>query len=154
MNYITQCRPARAQRHFCAGLSCGIFLSSRIFPGLDRICPAGAKGVAQKLKWLVLGHRCISKRKVFFGIPDARPALSPYRNPSRGKAIWQITNTMVPYAGLWYLMILSIRHDFSYWWTLALSVVAAGFLVRLFIFLITVYPSVTTRCLPCGPENL
>lgn len=65
--------------------------------------------------------------------PDARPALHPYRIPSRGKAIWQLINTLVPCAGLWYLMILSIRHDFSYFWTLALSVVAAAFLVRLFI---------------------
>uniref|UniRef100_UPI00356AD981 DUF2141 domain-containing protein n=1 Tax=Marinobacter sp. TaxID=50741 RepID=UPI00356AD981 len=56
--------------------------------------------------------------------PDARPALHPYRTPSRGKAIWQLINTLVPYAGLWYLMILSIRHDYSYLWTLALSVVA------------------------------
>jgi len=98
----------------------------------------------------VLGHRCSPKRKVFFGIPDARPALSPYRNPSRGKAIWQITNTMVPYAGLWYLMILSIRHDFSYWWTLALSVVAAGFLVRLFILF---HDCVHASFLPSKPAN-
>ncbi|MDL0433634.1 fatty acid desaturase [Marinobacter sp. TBZ242] len=65
--------------------------------------------------------------------PDARPALKQYRTPSLGKAIWQLINTLVPYAGLWYLMILSIRHDVSYLWTLALSVVAAAFLVRLFI---------------------
>ena len=65
--------------------------------------------------------------------PDARPALKPYRTPSRGKAIWQLINTLVPYAGLWFLMILSVRHDYSYLWTLALSVVAAAFLVRLFI---------------------
>jgi len=82
--------------------------------------------------------------------PDARPALSPYRNPSRGKAIWQLTNTMVPYAGLWYLMILSIRHDFSYWWTLALSVVAAGFLVRLFILF---HDCVHASFLPSKPAN-
>ncbi len=65
--------------------------------------------------------------------PDVRPALTPYRKPSRGKAIWQLVNTLVPYAGLWYLMILSIQQGLSYWWTLALSVVAAAFLVRLFI---------------------
>lgn len=65
--------------------------------------------------------------------PDARPALDPYQSLSRGKTIWQLINTLVPYAGLWYVMILSIQNDFSYWWTLALSVVAAKFLVRLFI---------------------
>ncbi|KMQ74297.1 fatty acid desaturase [Marinobacter subterrani] len=65
--------------------------------------------------------------------PDARPALKQFRIPSLGKAIWQLINTLVPYAGLWYVMILSIRHDVSYLWTLALSVVAAAFLVRLFI---------------------
>jgi len=65
--------------------------------------------------------------------PDARPTLKKYRTPSHGKAIWQLINTLVPYAGLWYLMILSIRHDVSYLWTLALSVAPAAFLVRLFI---------------------
>ncbi|WP_372995547.1 fatty acid desaturase [Marinobacter sp.] len=65
--------------------------------------------------------------------PDARPALKQYRTPSLNKAIWQLINTLVPYAGLWYLMILSIRHEVSYLWTLALSVAAAAFLVRLFI---------------------
>ncbi|CAM3954580.1 hypothetical protein VRRI112168_07675 [Vreelandella rituensis] len=59
--------------------------------------------------------------------PDVRPALHPYCTSSRGKAIWQLINTLVPYAGLWYLMILSIRHDFSYFWTLALSVVATEY---------------------------
>ena len=64
---------------------------------------------------------------------DPRPALKPYRTPSHGKAIWQLANTLVPYGGLWYLMILSIQHGLPYWVTLALSVVAGAFLVRLFI---------------------
>lgn len=65
--------------------------------------------------------------------PDMRPELAAYRVPRRGTAIWQLVNTLVPYAGLWYLMILSIQHDFSWFWTLALWVVAAAFLVRLFM---------------------
>jgi omega-6 fatty acid desaturase (delta-12 desaturase) len=47
-------------------------------------------------------------------------------------------------------MILSIRHDFSYWWTLALSVVAAGFLVRLFILF---HDCVHASFLPSKPAN-
>ena len=47
--------------------------------------------------------------------------------------MWQVVNTLVPYIGLWYLMYRSL--DVSYWVTLALAVVAAGFAWRLFIIL-------------------
>jgi acyl-lipid omega-6 desaturase (Delta-12 desaturase) len=45
--------------------------------------------------------------------------------------MWQIVNTLVPYAGLWYLMYLSLA--LSWWLTLPLAVLAGGFLVRIFI---------------------
>ena len=48
------------------------------------------------------------------------------------RAWWQVANTTIPFALLWYLMYLSL--DVSYWLTLALSVPTAGFLIRLFIF--------------------
>lgn len=54
-----------------------------------------------------------------------------YQQPSLPRAIWQLMNTLVPYAGLWYLMYLSLSH--SYWLTLALAVLAGLFLVRIFI---------------------
>ncbi|MGB5424167.1 MAG: fatty acid desaturase [Desulfobacterales bacterium] len=42
-------------------------------------------------------------------------------------------NTLVPYCGLWYLMIRSIQLGYSYALTLVLALPAAAFLVRLFI---------------------
>jgi len=54
-----------------------------------------------------------------------------YAKPSISRSIWQIINSLVPYIGLWYLMYLSL--GVSYWLTLGLSFIAAGFLVRIFI---------------------
>ncbi len=57
--------------------------------------------------------------------------VSRYNKPDLGKSIWQIINSLVPYAALWYLMYLSL--GVSYWITLGLAVLATGFLVRIFI---------------------
>ena len=54
-----------------------------------------------------------------------------YQKPSVGRGVWQIVNTLVPYAALWYLMYLSL--SVSYWLVVPLAVFAAGFMVRLFI---------------------
>jgi omega-6 fatty acid desaturase (delta-12 desaturase) len=54
-----------------------------------------------------------------------------YQKPSFGRAVWQIANTLVPYATLWYLMYLSLA--VSWWLTLPLAVLAGAFLVRVFI---------------------
>jgi len=68
----------------------------------------------------------------------ARPAwyqaLSRYTQPNLGKATWQLLNTFVPYLALWVLMVRTVQLGYPYWITLALAVVAAGFLVRIFIF--------------------
>ncbi|HSR33940.1 MAG TPA: fatty acid desaturase, partial [Anaerolineae bacterium] len=45
-----------------------------------------------------------------------------------------LVNTFVPYLGLWVLMIYLIETGTPYWITLVLAVVAAGFMVRIFIF--------------------
>lgn len=66
--------------------------------------------------------------------PVWHKAISEYARPDLGKAIWQVVNTFVPYAGLWALMIYTIQQGVSYWVTLGLAVVAAGLLVRIFIF--------------------
>jgi omega-6 fatty acid desaturase (delta-12 desaturase) len=58
-------------------------------------------------------------------------AIAKYQNPQLWRSSWQLINTLVPYAVVWYLMVLSLK--VSYWLTLALTVVAAGFVVRLFI---------------------
>ncbi|MBN2775620.1 MAG: fatty acid desaturase [Prolixibacteraceae bacterium] len=54
-----------------------------------------------------------------------------YSNPSLWKSIWQISNSFIPYLGLWVLIIYSL--SISYWITAGLILLAAGFLVRLFI---------------------
>ena len=54
-----------------------------------------------------------------------------YNRPDLRKSIWQIINSVGPYVVLWYLMYLSL--GISYWLTLGLSLLAAGFLVRIFI---------------------
>lgn len=51
--------------------------------------------------------------------------------PALRSSIWQIANSLLPYLALWALMIWSL--DVSYWITLALAPVAAGFLTRIFI---------------------
>lgn len=60
-----------------------------------------------------------------------REVVKKYNKPDPRKSIWQIVNSLVPYIILWYLMYLSL--EISYLITLGLSVLAAGFLVRLFI---------------------
>jgi omega-6 fatty acid desaturase (delta-12 desaturase) len=54
-----------------------------------------------------------------------------YQQPSLPRAVWQLVNTLGPYALLWYLMYLSL--SWSYWITLPLAVLAGMFLVRIFI---------------------
>ncbi len=57
--------------------------------------------------------------------------VAPYQTPTLGRSAWQVVNTLIPYAALWYLMYLSLSG--SYWLTLPLAILAAGFLVRVFI---------------------
>ena len=59
--------------------------------------------------------------------------LRKYRIRSNGKAVWQLTNTLVPYAALWAVMIWTMHRGYSYWITLGLSLIAALLLVRVFI---------------------
>jgi acyl-lipid omega-6 desaturase (Delta-12 desaturase) len=54
-----------------------------------------------------------------------------YNFPDHIVSWWQVINTVVPYIGIWVLMVYSL--EISYWITLLLSVFAAGFLVRAFI---------------------
>jgi omega-6 fatty acid desaturase (delta-12 desaturase) len=54
-----------------------------------------------------------------------------YEQPALRHSLWQLINTLVPYGALWYLMYLSL--GVSYWLTGALTLLAAGFQVRVFI---------------------
>ena len=60
-----------------------------------------------------------------------REIVVQYQKPSTVRALWQITNTFVPLALLWYLMYRSLA--VSWWLTLPLAMVAGAFLVRVFI---------------------
>jgi omega-6 fatty acid desaturase (delta-12 desaturase) len=57
--------------------------------------------------------------------------VAKYQKPSLWRALWQIVNTLGPYAFLWYLMYRSLA--VSYWITLPLAILAGAFLVRVFI---------------------
>jgi omega-6 fatty acid desaturase (delta-12 desaturase) len=54
-----------------------------------------------------------------------------YNKPDKIKSWWQIINSLGPYIFLWVVMIKTI--EISYWLTLILSVIAAGFMIRIFI---------------------
>ena len=63
--------------------------------------------------------------------PAWKEIVARYQKPSVGRGVWQVANTLIPYAGLWYLMYLST--EVSYWLVLPLAILAAGFVVRTFI---------------------
>ncbi len=57
--------------------------------------------------------------------------VAPYQQPELRASLWQLANSVVPYVALWTASyhLLAV----SYWLTLVTSVLAAGFLVRIFI---------------------
>ena len=57
--------------------------------------------------------------------------VAKFQTPSLVKASWQLTNTLIPYVALWWLMYLAL--NLSYWLIIPLAVLAGGFLVRVFI---------------------
>ena len=64
-------------------------------------------------------------------LEELRRETAAYRHPSRLKSIWQLANTLVPYIALWVLIRLVM--NYSVWLALPLILLAAGFLVRIFI---------------------
>jgi omega-6 fatty acid desaturase (delta-12 desaturase) len=58
--------------------------------------------------------------------------LSPYQKADTRRSLRQLANTLIPYIALWVLMVRSL--EVSYALTLVLALVAALFLVRIFIF--------------------
>ena len=63
--------------------------------------------------------------------PAWKQIVAKYQKPSVPRGVWQIINTLVPYAALWYLMYLCM--GVSYWLIVPLAILAGGFMVRLFI---------------------
>jgi acyl-lipid omega-6 desaturase (Delta-12 desaturase) len=68
-----------------------------------------------------------------FRKPDWYQDTAKYGQPNLGKAIGQLFNTLLPYAALWVLMLLTVQQGYSYWITLGLALAAALFFARLFI---------------------
>ena len=67
-------------------------------------------------------------------IPDEsswKSIVAPYQRPSTLRASWQLANSVIPYVLLWYVMYLA--RDASLWVSIPLSLLAAAFLVRIFI---------------------
>jgi acyl-lipid omega-6 desaturase (Delta-12 desaturase) len=60
-----------------------------------------------------------------------RAVIAEHQHPSTARALWQIINTVVPYAGAWYLMYRLA--EISLWLTIPVAVIAGGLLVRIFI---------------------
>ncbi|GIP31933.1 fatty acid desaturase [Paenibacillus sp. J2TS4] len=60
-----------------------------------------------------------------------RKKIAPYEKSRIKHSVWQLFNTLLPFFLLWYLAYLSL--SLSYWLTLALAVLAGGFLIRIFI---------------------
>ncbi|WP_066288083.1 fatty acid desaturase [Bacillus sp. FJAT-29937] len=62
---------------------------------------------------------------------NLRKQMAPYEKPIMKASVWQMINTLIPFFLLWFLAYKSLT--VSYLLTLAFAVVAAGFLVRIFI---------------------
>ncbi|MDB5082327.1 MAG: Fatty acid desaturase [Chloroflexi bacterium] len=62
-----------------------------------------------------------------------REMVAPYKHPNVLISIWQIANTFIPFFVTLFLMFQSL--NYSYWLTLALAPLAAGFQLRVFIIL-------------------
>ncbi len=57
--------------------------------------------------------------------------ISQYQQPAVWRSTWQIVNSLVTYLLFWVLMYFSLA--LSYWLVIPLAILAAGFLVRVFI---------------------
>jgi acyl-lipid omega-6 desaturase (Delta-12 desaturase) len=60
-----------------------------------------------------------------------RNIVAPYERPSTGRALWQLMSTIIPYLLLWYVIYHALQ--VSPWLTIPPVLLAAAFLVRIFI---------------------
>lgn len=60
-----------------------------------------------------------------------REIVRKYQEPSTWRALWQIIDTIIPYAAVWYLMYICL--PISWWLVVPLAALAGGLLVRVFI---------------------
>jgi acyl-lipid omega-6 desaturase (Delta-12 desaturase) len=60
-----------------------------------------------------------------------RSNIAEFQRPSRARSIWQLVNTLVPYTALWVMAYFAFQY--SFWLILPFTLLASGFLVRIFI---------------------
>lgn len=65
-------------------------------------------------------------------IPEWKALVAKFQTPSIGKSVWQIANSILPYAALWVVMGMTLG-TIPYWATLLLATLTGLFLVRIFI---------------------
>ena len=65
------------------------------------------------------------------GASEWKAAVARYQRPDPWRSAWQVVNSIGVYVMLW--VALYLTRDISAWLTLALSILAAGFAVRVFI---------------------
>lgn len=57
--------------------------------------------------------------------------VAAYARPDLRKSLWQTANTLIPYFALFYISMRSL--EVSFWLTLPLTILTAGFMIRAFI---------------------
>ncbi len=65
--------------------------------------------------------------------PEWLSRLAAFRPVDHRRAVWQLANTLIPYAGLWYVMVLLFQRGVHPAVILLLAIPAAGLLVRVFV---------------------
>ncbi len=60
-----------------------------------------------------------------------RQAVAAYQSPDLRRSVWQLADSVVPYLALWYVAYRLF--EISFWLALPVQLLAAGFLVRIFI---------------------
>jgi omega-6 fatty acid desaturase (delta-12 desaturase) len=65
-------------------------------------------------------------------LSSLKPYLRQYEHSRTDKALWQLANTLIPYFLLWAVMIR--LYAISIWLVVPVSLLAAAFLIRIFIF--------------------
>jgi omega-6 fatty acid desaturase (delta-12 desaturase) len=66
-------------------------------------------------------------------VHPAGDSLARFAKPSLPRAVWQLSNTLVPFVALWAAMVSIVKSDSNPWWAALLVIPAAGLYVRLFI---------------------
>ena len=62
-----------------------------------------------------------------------RKLCASFARPLRGRAIWQLINTAVPFVLLWAFMAQTVLWGWNYAWTVLLAIPMSGLFIRLFI---------------------